>query len=217
MKAVIFAGGDIKNYDAVKRHLAGADIIICADGGVYHAFRMGVKPGAVVGDMDSITGDDLRRIEAMKIERIKFPPEKDFTDTELALEIALQKGASEAVILAGVGDRPDHSLANMLLLVNFKKRGLEVKLAGENWEMFLIQGEKEISGQKGDLLSLIPLGAEAEEIETGGLYYPLRRETLPMGSSRGISNVFLGEKATVKVRRGLLLGVKLDMNQKQNM
>lgn len=185
MKAVIFAGGTVDDYRLQKKYVVGADIIICADSGVRHAFMMGITPDLVVGDMDSVVPEDLNRIKELGIEQETFAAEKDFTDTELALEKAYQRGATEAVILGGIGDRPDHSLANILLMVNFKKRGLEIRLAGENWEMFLIEGQVQISGKKGDLLSLIPLSREVSGIETRGLYYPLKNETIPMGTSRG--------------------------------
>lgn len=209
MKAVIFAGGDMQGFRLQKKYLDRADLIICADSGVHHAFEMGVTPDLVVGDMDSVTPEDLGRIKQLGVEQEEFSAEKDFTDTELALEKALQMGATQAVILAGTGDRPDHSLANILLMVNFRKKGLEVKLAGENWEMFLIEGEARILGKKEDLLSLIPVSQEVSGIETQGLYYPLKNETIPMGSSRGISNVFLGDEATVRTKKGLLLAIKL--------
>jgi thiamine pyrophosphokinase len=209
MKAVIFAGGTIDDYRLQKKYVVGADFIICADSGVRHAFEMGVIPDLVVGDMDSVSTEDLKKIKELGLEQETFAAEKDFTDTELALETALQRGATEAVILGGIGDRPDHTLANILLMVNFKKRGLEVRLAGENWEMFLIEGQVQISGKKGDLLSLIPLSGEVSGIETRGLYYPLKNETIPMGTSRGISNVFLGDEVMVRTKKGLLLAVKL--------
>ncbi|MDI3481971.1 MAG: thiamine pyrophosphokinae [Tepidanaerobacteraceae bacterium] len=209
MRALIFSGGEMKKCPCIKSYLAKADFIICADSGVRHAFELGVVPDLVVGDMDSVAPEDLKKIKELGIDQETFPAEKDFTDTELALEIALQRGATEAVILAGIGDRPDHSLANILLMVNFKKRGLEVRLAGGNWEMFLIEGQVKISGKKGDLLSLIPLSEEVSGIETRRLYYPLKNETIPMGSSRGISNVFLENEAEVKIEKGLLLAVKL--------
>lgn len=116
------------------------------------------------------------------------------------------------MLLAGIGDRPDHSLANIFLMVYFKNKGLELKLAGEKWEMFLVEGEKQLLGKKDDILSLIPISPEAVEVETQGLYYPLKKETLPMGPARGISNVFLGDTAWVKVKHGTLLGVHITMH-----
>ena len=207
MKAVIFAGGEINDYEAIKKHLIETDLIICADSGVDHAFGMQIVPDLVVGDMDSISQESLKKLKTLGIQRHDYPREKDFTDTELALEVALEKGAGEAVLLAGIGDRPDHSLANIFLMLYFKNRGLELKLAGEKWEMFLIEGEREISGKKGDIISLIPMSPEAVGVETKALYYPLKKEPLTMGPARGISNVFLENTAIVRVKEGILLAV----------
>ena len=136
MKAVIFAGGSIDSYKKVKKYLEGSSLIICADSGVEHAFNMGIEPDLLVGDMDSISSVSLEKANKLGIERQQFPSEKDCTDTELALDIALKKGADEAIILGALGDRPDHSLANIFLMVGFKKLGLEVKLADRNWDVF---------------------------------------------------------------------------------
>ena len=208
MKAVIFAGGEIANYNKLKKYIVESSLVICADSGVEHAFNMGIVPDLLVGDMDSIRPATLKRVLELGIERHTFPPEKDFTDTELALDIAIEKGAREAILLGGLGDRPDHSLANIFLMVGFLKRGLKLKLVGENWEMFLIESVAEIRGKKGDILSLIPVSPEVIGVETEGLYYPLKGETLFMGLARGISNEFLGKTAKVAVKEGLLLAVK---------
>ncbi len=208
MKAVIFAGGDIGNYEKVRKYLSDSDLIICADSGAEHAFNMGVIPDLLVGDMDSISPASLEKVKQLGIENHGFPSEKDYTDTELALDIALKQGANEAILLGGLGDRPDHSLANIFLMVSFKKLGLELKLADENWEMFLIDRPVEVGGEKGNILSLIPITPEVTGVTTKGLYYPLKDETLFMGPARGISNIFLGNIAKVTIKQGLLLAVK---------
>jgi thiamine pyrophosphokinase len=153
--------------------------------------------------MDSISSVSLEKANKLGIERQQFPSEKDCTDTELA-----KKGADEAIILGALGDRPDHSLANIFLMVGFKKLGLEVKLADGNWEMFLIDGPVEIHGKKGDILSLIPISSEACGVETQSLYYPLKGETLFMGPARGISNIFLEDTVRIGIKHGLLLAVR---------
>lgn len=209
MKALVLAGGDITDYPRYEEYIRKTDLIICADSGIHHALNMSITPDILVGDMDSIAKEELNKAQCRQIEIQTFPREKDFTDTQLALEIALERGADEACILGGWGNRPDHSIANMFLMVDYRKKGLEVMLVGENWEMFLIDGEKEISGKPGDILSLIPLSAEVTGVKTEHLYYPLNSETLVMGPARGISNVFLEEKAHVKINKGLLLAIKI--------
>lgn len=209
MKAVIFTGGDIKNYEKVRKYVANADFIICADSGVRHAFKMNIKPDILVGDLDSISYEDRRKVEELGIKIVKFPKEKDYTDTELAICEALKVGASEAVLLGALGGRPDHSLANVFLMVSFKEEGLDLRLADENWEMFVIDKKIKIPGKKGDILSLIPLTPKVQDVKTDGLYYPLNSETLLMGPARGISNVFIENEATVNLKEGLLLAIKI--------
>lgn len=209
MKAIIFAGGEVKHCEAFQRYLEGADIIICADRGYHYARKMGVVPNLLLGDMDSISKEDLERAKSLGVKMRGFPKEKDYTDSMLALEAAREYGATNVVLIAGIGDRPDHSLANILLMIKAREMGVDLTLVGENWEMFMIWDRAIISGEKGDLLSLIPLSWEAVEIETKGLYYPLKRENIPLGEPRGISNVFTGEKAEVKLKEGLLLAVKV--------
>lgn len=209
MKAVVFTGGEIKNYEKVRKYTVNTDLIICADSGVRHAFNMNVKPDILVGDLDSISCEDRRKVEESGTKIVRFSKEKDYTDTELAICEALKMRASEAVLLGALGGRPDHSLANIFLMVSFKEKGLELKLADENWEMFVIDKKIEIAGEKGDILSLIPLTPKVQDVKTGGLYYPLKDETLVMGPARGISNVFVENVATVSIKDGLLLVIKL--------
>jgi len=208
MKAVIFSGGEIGNYDKVKKYLSGCNLMICADSGLEHAFNMGLIPDLLVGDMDSISPAAIEKAKKLGIKKQNFPSEKDYTDTELALDIALAKGACKAILLGGLGDRPDHSLANIFLMVRFKKLGLHLMLADEHWEMFLIDKPVEVCGEKGNILSLIPISPEVTGVTTEGLYYPLKDETLFMGPARGISNIFLGNTAKISIKQGLLLAVK---------
>lgn len=209
MKAIVFAGGDVKDYIPLKVYAEDASFIICADSGVHHAFEMNLIPDLVVGDMDSITSEDFMKVKNMGIKTKDYPPKKDYPDTDLALDTALEMGATEVILIGGIGDRPDHSLSNILLMVEYNKKGLNLKLVGETWEMLLIDKKTKICGKKGDLLSLIPVTPEAVNITTQGLYYPLKKETLNLGQARGISNVFTKELATIDIEKGLLLAVKL--------
>ncbi len=208
MKTAIFAGGNIGDYKKVSKYLNGCRLVICADSGVHHAFNMGITPDILVGDMDSISSEDLKKVKQLGIEILKFPTKKDCTDTELALETALKQGAKEVIILGGYGDRPDHSLGNIFLMVRFKKLGIELKYVDEYWEVALIDSQAEINGKKGNILSLIPITPEVKGITTEGLYYPLKDAKLIMGPTLGISNVFSSDIANVIIKEGLLLAVK---------
>lgn len=212
MNALIFAGGNVKDYEFIKKYEGFYDIVICADSGALHALNAGLKPDFLIGDMDSIPENVFEYIKKLNTKIIYYPKEKDFTDTELAVEYALSLGVKKAIIVAGIGTRPDHSLANIFLLVKYLKKGLELKIVDKDFEIFLIKGEKEIEGEKGDLLSLIPVTEFVEDIYTEGLYYPLKGETLGFGTSRGISNVFLDNKSKISLKKGILLGIRVHSN-----
>ncbi len=188
---------------------AGA-ILICADSGGEAALAWGLKPDFLVGDMDSISPATRAALEAMPgVELRVVPVEKDETDLELALYTALEIGASDITIVGGLGGRLDHTLGNLYLLAapRLTESAARVRVLGEQEEVFLLRGgEKiELQGEPAELLSLIPISSAATGVRTEGLYYPLKSETLWLGPTRGISNVFIGSTATVAFDEGLLL------------
>jgi thiamine pyrophosphokinase len=124
---------------------------------------------------------------------------------ELALKLAVQEGADEIVILGALGGRLDQELANILLLLLPELQDISTRIADDRQEMFVARGQAEIAGQSGDVVSLIPLGGDAEGIVTEGLLYPLSDEPLLSGPARGVSNVMTGRKARVTLRSGTLL------------
>jgi thiamine pyrophosphokinase len=133
---------------------------------------------------------------------------KDATDLELALDAALALAPERLVVLAGVGERLDHLLAALLLLASDRYAAVEVDARIGYAQAHVIRGERTLAGARGELLSLFALAGPAEGVTTEGLAYPLERETLEPGSTRGVSNVFAAESARVSVERGTLLAVR---------
>lgn len=195
MRAVIFAGGEIKDYAYAKSRVKPNDMLIAADSGFEHILKLNLEADTVIGDMDSvkseISGKEIIRLEVMK----------DETDTEAAVMLALKRGADEILILGATGSRIDHSLANILLLKKLNDLNVKASIADENNEIFYLDKSVELGGNKGDTVSIIPV-SDLEGITTEGLFYPLRDEVLYMGSSRGVSNVMLGDKCCVTVKNG---------------
>jgi thiamine pyrophosphokinase len=160
--------------------------------------------------MDSISPEALAVLQARPgVEWRLAPAEKDETDLELALYTALEAGATTITVLGGLGGRLDHTLGNLYLLAapRLAETRTTVQILGEREEIFLLRGGEEfqLEGNPGELVSLIPLSSAAEGVRTQGLYYPLRSETLFLGPTRGISNLFTGQTATVAFDDGLLL------------
>ncbi len=209
MKAVIVANG-IPTDPAADRHYAlGGDLVIAADGGAAYCRSLDLRPDIIIGDMDSIDPDPARATASRETEIIRHPPRKDATDLELAIRLAIERGAGSIVILGALGGRWDMSLGNLFLLALPELAGIPVTLVDGRQEIVLLTGKTTafFSGKPGDTLSLIPIGENIAGINLEGLEYPLVNETLAFGSSRGISNVLLGEKASVSLESGTLICV----------
>jgi thiamine pyrophosphokinase len=160
-----------------------------------------------VGDFDSLNEPELTALQASGTQLARYDRRKDFTDLELALEHAQRNGASEALVFGALGGRWDQTLANLLLPAAKTLSGLKIRLLDSDQEISLLRdGENcRLEGRPGDTLSLIPLTLEARGVVTQGLEYPLKRETLYLGATRGISNVFVEQQACVSLEEGLLL------------
>jgi thiamine pyrophosphokinase len=216
MRAIILANGTLAEPDLVRRSLRTGDILLAADGGARHCLRASLVPQAVIGDFDSLSADELTALEAQGTQLVRHPARKDFTDLELALQYAVQLGCTQALVFAALGQRWDQTLANLLLPAAPGLETIAIRLIDEAQEITLVRpGETvQIEGQAGDTVSLIPISKEAAGILTEGLEYPLRGETLYLGATRGVSNVLVGNKASVKLESGLLLCTILHQPEK---
>ena len=207
MRAIIFANGILEKWPAGFELAPTTDLIIAADGGTHHCLARGVSPHVVVGDLDSLEPETLADLESKGVEIKAYPPRKDETDLELALQEALDRKASEIIILGALGNRWDMTLANVLVLTTPFLKDVRTRIMDGRQEITCLAGGQKavFSGRPGDVLSLAPLQGSADGITLSGLEYPLEKATLPLGSTRGISNVFAGRIATVELRSGCLL------------
>jgi len=214
MHVVIFAGGTLRPGKAFYAAIDNADMFIAADSGAATALQYGCTPGIVVGDFDSLDGMLLEDLVRRGSEIRRAAVEKDETDTELAMQVAIEEGATR-ITLAGAlgGARFDHAMANILLLAGFED--VPITLVDGPSMCWLIHGpgSSAIDGQAGDLVSLLPLTSDASGVRTKGLYYALRGEVLSFGKPRGVSNVLIEEHAEVSVEDGMLLVIHTNVEE----
>jgi thiamine pyrophosphokinase len=209
VKAVVVAGGEPEESDL--RVLAGADLVVAADGGAAWLERCGIHPDLVVGDLDSVDPALVERLAAAGVRVERHPTEKDASDAELAVERAMASGADEIVVLGALGgQRLDHGLATLLLLADpaFATRDLRI-VQGGTVVRALRGGERlALTGVPGSLVTLLPVGGDAVGVRTAGLRFPLDGEPLRFGRSRGLSNEVVQPPASVSLERGTLLVVE---------
>ena len=209
MRTVIIANGEPPTAADLQQWLRASDTLLCADGGARAALKFGLHPQSVIGDFDSLSEAELRALVKDGAQLQRHPARKDETDLELALLYAASIGSDEIVVLGALGGRLDQTVANVMLLAMPALASYRVLIASGDERTFLIRpgAPVEISGQASDIVSLIPFGGDAHGIQTSGLEYPLRDESLLFGPARGVSNVMLGERATITFKQGLLLCV----------
>ena len=206
MRAVIIANGII---GVIRPVIFPEDIIIAVDGGLRHCLELKLRPHTLIGDMDSLSPEEIEAVTRSGIPISRYPARKDHTDMELALHSAISLGADDIMLLGALGARWDMTLANVMLLAAPELAGCRVRILDGMQEISLVRaGEtRRFEGNAGDLLSLIPLKTDAQNVRVTGLEYPLSGETLYFGATRGISNVFHDQTATVFLEEGLLLCV----------
>ncbi|MBN1883472.1 MAG: thiamine diphosphokinase [Deltaproteobacteria bacterium] len=212
MRALIFSGGVYDDPRYYRRYLDDASLVIAADSGAGAVLALGRLPDVLIGDMDSIRTDELRDMRREReVEVITQPPQKDYTDTELAVRLARERGAGEIFICGALGGRLDHELANVSFLVLGVEWGVDIRIVDEAQELvMLVPGRRNpIPGTLGDTVSLISLSEAVTGVTTSELKYPLVGETLPFLSPRGVSNVISGPEPSVTYESGRLLLVRV--------
>ena len=206
--ALIVADGDVPARPAVDRLLGGApQLVIAADGGALKAEALGYPAHVVVGDADSLEPAQAERLRDAGAEVVVHPAAKDESDTELALNEALNRGATRVVIIGAFGGkRLEHTLANILLIASERLTGLDICLADGASTLRVMHDKEslEINGDAGDYVSLLPLTRQVSGVTTAGLRYALTREMLEQGPARGLSNELLAGAATVHIDQGRL-------------
>lgn len=208
MKALVIANGSVKDIQFYKEQVVKGkdyDLILCADGGMNNCLKLGLIPNIVIGDFDSIHNDSLDYIHSHDIEMIRYPKEKDKTDTELVLDYLIERNYKHITLIGCIGDRVDHSLANISLLKKLLDNGVLAYIVDEKNIITLINSEVTLENHKGKTVSLLPYSNCVKGVTTFDLYYPLKDHTLYRESSYGISNIILSDLAKVKVSHGDLL------------
>lgn len=194
------------SFDKTEEH-----IIVAADKGLYYADQAELPVQYILGDFDSLPEGVLTKYQEKGVTVESFPPEKDFTDTHLALLWAVEHKADKITVIGGLGSRFDHSFANVGLLSMLLAQGIEGEILDPCNRIFMMDQahsgkvtvQKETEGK--EFISLIPYTEKVTGINLSGFKYPLQDATLTLGISLGISNELTGEEGTIEIKEGILI------------
>ena len=198
MRAFIYTGGTVR-IESVTEHPKADDLCIAADQGYHTAKALGERIDLLLGDFDSIgsvPGD-----EGMEIQRV--PAEKDYTDTQLAVEIALERGADEIIIIGGLSGRLDHTLSTLAILEDLNTRGVYCTITdGQNRARYMKSTSSLIARSPYKYLSLIAADEVVKGVDIEGCKYPLKKATLRRSHQFAVSNEITGNVAFISVKKG---------------
>lgn len=212
MRCIILSGGTIENIDWLAGKINHDDHIICVDSGARYAIALGITPDTIVGDLDSIDPADLDYlIQSGGTRIIKYSPDKDDTDTALALKEAMARKPDEIIIFGATGSRMDHTWANMQLLYMAAQSGMRAKIMDQHniVELLLPGCPVTIRGTPGSTFSLLPLSFEVQGINIIGARWPLTNASIQTGDTIGVSNRLAGDKAKILIGSGLALLIRV--------
>ena len=198
MRAFIYIGGGIC-AEGITERPEGEDLILAADAGYFNARELGVKPSVVLGDFDSMDESGLPH----SVERIRVPAQKDETDTQLAINYALEKGAKEIVLIGGLDGRLDHALSNLMLLEALDAKFVHAKITdGFNRVRFLNATSTLLARSSFPYFGLLALSEKVKGVDIEGAKYPLKNATIKRSFQFAVSNEITGNCALIAVRKG---------------
>lgn len=201
----IIANGEV-DFDARQRiFLDTCDFFICADGGANKAFVRNLSPCFVIGDMDSILPEVKAFYEQDEETEVIFDPDQNKTDTQLAIELALQHSPEKIFFFGATGQRIDHTLANIFGLLQIPSE-IPASIIDRHSEISLVRDCIEISGKKDDTVSVLSL-SDLKSLTYSGLFWDVKNKDMPPLWS-GICNKMTGEQASVGVEKGFVLVIK---------
>ncbi len=216
MKHILIVTGGHLNMEFAKAYIKtlSFDKVFAVDKGLEYTETLGLVPMYVIGDFDTVDGELLSRYEhrietgelVIKVER--HPAQKDATDTELALEVAIREGATKITILGGTGSRIDHVLSNLYLLSVLQEKGVSGCIVDETNRIQMLSdtGRDSLAIEKGEqfgrYISLLPISETVEGLTLKGAEYPLENATIYRGKSIGVSNQRKGDIFSVSIRKG---------------
>ncbi len=206
--ALVVANGEVSTEFWLQQVLGSADFVVACDGGANHLHSLGIIPDLFVGDSDSVSEESREWLRSNQVKLELSSVEKDETDLELALLSLVGKGHSRIDVVAALGQRVDHELANLMLLTDSRFDGLDIRVVSESQQIRVVRQSAGFDRIDGEILSLIPVHGEAIFKSTQGLKWELNNDSLLPGPARGVSNELVADAATIELESGIVLAIQ---------
>ncbi len=201
-RCVIIGGAKIENYDKIKSYFDENDYFVFCDSGLKHQEKLGVTPDFIVGDFDSIKKPETDG------NILVLPTVKDDTDTFAAVKLMLKKDYESFLLVGVIGQRFDHSLGNISILLYLKQNGAKGIVVDDYCEMSIVDKKEKVLKNSCSYFSLISLTKSIDGVNIVGAKYPLENATIENSYQFGISNEAIND-TEISVEKGDALLIKV--------
>ncbi|SFC72623.1 thiamine diphosphokinase [Clostridium uliginosum] len=205
MRVIIVSGGNPPLKKLLCKYIKCDDFIIAADKGGECLYNYKITPNVLLGDFDSMSKEVLEKLKIKVDEVMEFAPEKDFTDTEIALIEAIKRGGDEIYLFGATGTRIDHMLGNVGLLLSAKKKGVHLEIIDNNNRIYLSNKKMKLFGKCGENISFHALSDVVKSLKISGAKYMLDAYDMTLLDPRAICNEFLDTPIEIEYEEGELL------------
>lgn len=205
MNIAIVAGGKPPSEKLLREYIPEINFIIAADKGSECLYNYNIIPDLLLGDFDSVKKEILNNIKLHVKEILEFPPEKDYTDTEIAVLEAVKRGAEKIYLFGATGSRMDHVLGNIGLLLSAEKKGVALEILDDNNRLYLGKNKMKLYGKCGENISFHALSDNVSKLNIIGAKYNLENYDLNLLDPRAICNEFVNTPIEISYENGQLL------------
>lgn len=205
MNIAIVSGGTAPSESLLRSYLEKVDFIIAADKGSECLYQYNVVPDLLLGDFDSTKKEILDNMKLQTKEVLEFPPEKDYTDTEIAIIEAVKRGADKIYLFGATGSRIDHMLGNIGLLLKTQRKGVILKIIDDNNKLYLAKKRMTLIGKCGENISFHALSEKVTDFKIKGAKYNLENYDMSLLDPRAICNEFIDTPIEISYEEGQLL------------
>jgi len=204
-KCMIIANGNAPLKKTVDYfYQKGYNTVICADGGANSAKKIGVIPDYIIGDLDSVEKSVLKFYKN-KTKVIKIKRQND-TDVEKCLKFAIKNKFEEVILLGVTGDRLDHTICNLGIIIKFFNK-IKMFLIAENSFLIPVNSDITIKSKIGETISLYAFN-DNTSVTSSGLKYKLNNTKLPFGVRESTSNVSTSSLVNLKIKNGIVFVIR---------
>ncbi|MBE6086783.1 MAG: thiamine diphosphokinase [Clostridium beijerinckii] len=205
MNVAIVSGGNPPSEKLLKKYISEVEFIIAADKGSECLYKYNIIPDLLLGDFDSAKKEILDNMKLKVKEVLEFQPEKDYTDTEIAVMEAIKRGAEKIYLFGATGTRMDHTLGNIGLMLTTKKKGANLEILDDNNRLYLGENKMRLYGKYGENISFHALSDKVSKLQISGGKYNLPSYDLGLLDPRAICNEFIDTPIDITYEKGVLL------------